>query len=561
MSGLVGPNGKPISSKTLNKKARPPVIGEKMGSWAGEEVRMFYLPGGGAIQFDLSQLTLADYRQMRDHYQINSSLTLLTFLLHQMEWHIECEDSKIADSCQENMEEVWTRLVRSMSQAFWAGFSPNVLQWENDVQNRKVVLDKIKDLVPEECYVNWKEVEGYRPPGGHSRPKLKVFDGIRQVYWPYPFPVDNSFWYPLLMENANYYGRKLLRPAFVPWFFSLLLHLFANRYYERFGEPTPVGRAPYDEEISSADGNSTMRGNEMMRQLLEQLRSRATVVLPNEKTQFGDETQLDYDYQIEYLESQMRGADFDKYMTRLDEEMSIGLFTPILMMRTADVGSYNLGVGHMKVWLWMLNAIAGDWKTYIDKYILAPLANFNFSLNSPRPKIKFRRLGNEDSELVREVVKLLVGQQKIEPDMRQLAEASGIEWKKARVLTEPATEPGKETGPGNPTPGSPDEDTGEDVKAVVDKIYKRTYSQVRNALANGGLEGVHPNFGYQRQFEDTLVSHGYEDAESRTRAFYNQLDSFFSDLANLGDSEFAHAEHFMKTFRAGANAAIAGVLS
>jgi hypothetical protein len=52
----------------------------------------------------------------------------------------------------------------------------------------------------------------------------------------------------------------------------------------------------------------------------------------------------------------MRGADFERYMTRLDEEMSIGLFTPILLLRTADVGSYNLGQGHMQIYLWMLNA-------------------------------------------------------------------------------------------------------------------------------------------------------------------------------------------------------------
>jgi hypothetical protein len=51
------------------------------------------------------------------------------------------------------------------------------------------------------------------------------------------------------MQNGDYYGKKLLRPAFTSWFFSMLVHLFANRYYERFGEPTPVGRAPFDDEI------------------------------------------------------------------------------------------------------------------------------------------------------------------------------------------------------------------------------------------------------------------------------------------------------------------------
>ena len=556
--GILGPDGNPISSKTYrNKKAKPPITGEKLGSWAGEEVRLLFLPGGGAIQFDLSQLTLADFRQMRDHYQINASLAVLTFLLHQMEWHIECEDKKIEEFCEKNLHEVWTRLVRAKSQAFWAGFSPNVLQWENDTQNRKVVLDKVKDLIPEECTVNWKKVEGYAPPGSNMRPKLNIYDGIKQQYWPYPIPVDNSYWYPLLMENGDYYGRKLLRPAFVPWFFSLLLHLFANRYYERFGEPTPIGRAPYEEEIATEDGD-TVRGNVMMKQILEQLRSRATVVLPNEKTPFGDETRPDYDYQIEYLESQMRGADFEKYINRLDEEMSLGLFTPILLMRTADVGSYNLGVGHMKVYLWMLNAISDDWKLYIDKYILRPMRDFNFGINASLPKIKFRRLGNEDAELVREVVKLLVGKDKMKPDLRQLGEMSGMNWTEIKQVTKPGDEPGQ---PGNPDGGSPDEDTADDVKAIVNKIYTRVYPQVRSHLENGGMDGFDPNFGYQRQFEDTLVSHGYEDATERTRNFYGQLDRFFADLSALGDSDFQHTDVFMKTFRLGAEHAAVTVLN
>ena len=69
--------------------------------------------------------------------------------------------------------------------------------------------------------------------------------------------------------------------------------------------------------------------------------------------------------------------------------MSLALFTPLLLLRTADSGGFNQGVAHTQVYLWMLNAIAEDWKEYIDRYILAPLAIFNFGPRANLPTIRF----------------------------------------------------------------------------------------------------------------------------------------------------------------------------
>lgn len=238
--GLVDRHGQPITSAgSQYKKATPPKTGEAFGNWAGRDLSYLQLPGGGTIGFDLNRLTLSDFRGMRPNYQIHSSLAVLSFMQHQAEWTIDCSDPKIKAHCEENLAEVWTSLSRAMSTANWAGFSPNVLQWENDAQGKTVQLAKIKDLVPEECAVNWKEVPGWSPPNTIP-PKLKIYDGIKQIGTPYPVPVDASYWYPLLMENGDYYGTKLLKPAFTPWFFSMLLHLFANRYYEPASTAVPA---------------------------------------------------------------------------------------------------------------------------------------------------------------------------------------------------------------------------------------------------------------------------------------------------------------------------------
>ena len=66
------------------------------------------------LMFDLSRLTWLDYAEMRWHPQVNASLSLITFMLHQMDWHIESEDKKAAALVEENLRLIWTQLVRGI---------------------------------------------------------------------------------------------------------------------------------------------------------------------------------------------------------------------------------------------------------------------------------------------------------------------------------------------------------------------------------------------------------------------------------------------------------------
>lgn len=540
---LLGPNGKPISSSSFaNKKVAPPALGTKYGQWAGPDVNIMRLPGGGALQFDLDSLLLSDFRQMKDHYQINASLSVLTFLMHQMEWRITCEDKKQNEFYTEQLENMWTPLVRSKSTSFWSGFSPNVLEWDNEVSTRRIVVTKVKDLIPEDCEVHWKKVQGA------NNKYFNVYDGINTVWSTKEIPTENTYWYPLLMENGNYYGKKLLRSAFQPWFFSILLHLFANRYYERFGEPTPIARAPYDDDIRFM--GEEMAGNEAMSIILQQLRNRTAVVLPNQKTAFGDETTIDYDYQLEYLESQMRGADFEKYLTRLDEEMSLALFTPILLMRTADVGSYNLGTQHTIIYQWMLNAMAGDWKYYLDWYILRPLRDFNFGTNAELPKITFRRMGAQNEELVRDVIRALIEAEAIQPDLDQLGEIAGLTIKQVRELNTP---PATTEGDPSQTPASGDSGGGsatENRNRVLDvmrALSDRIEPQARTGFRRGFDKDHVFNLGFQNKFEGALRTAGHPFALAETRKFYGMIEVLLEEMK--ASDHYHNADEFMQAFR------------
>lgn len=545
---IYGPNGQKIETQPQNKKSAPPKTGEAFGAWAGRDLEFVNLPGGGVLQFDLSMLRVEDFRQMRDHYQVNASLSVLSFMQHQSDFRVECDDAKIKAFCEEQLHENWTMINRAMSQSNWAGYSPNVLQWEN-VGNR-TVLDKIKDLRPEECEVKWDEVEGWAPPG-RTPPKFKIYGGIKQWGQPYPIPIDNSYWYPMLMENGDYYGRKLLRPAFTSYFFSLLLHLFANRYYERFGEPTPVGRAPFDDEIN-VEGKM-VKGNTYLLQVLKDLRNRSVVVLPNDKTT-GSQTTPDFDYDIEYLESQMRGADFERYLTRLDEEISIGLFTPILLLRTADVGSYNLGQGHMQMYLWMLNAMNDDRKYYIDHYILSRMTDINFGPNAPRPKIRFRKLGNTDAVMLKELLTALTQRGSIDFDYEELGQISGMTIKEIHQTTSPNPEPEADSteDPATPSPATdaaPATDTARIARATGREIVGRVRSQVESAYRNGTFgSDLQINMGYKRRMEKAMETGGAANPKASVDSLYNTMDDWIKTVVAFGTEEFDTADSFVSLF-------------
>lgn len=544
MSVLLGPNGKPMSDY-LDHAGRPknpkPVVGDAFTDWGGLNKDFMHLPGGGVLAFDTSQLKISDFRRMREHYQIGSSLHVLTFMLHQLDWHIECEDKKVADWCTYNLELIWTRLIRAMSTAFAFGFSANAVEWENDSINGKLRLNKIKDLVPEECEVSWKYVDSnLKSEGsGYSQaPKVPIFDGISRRGTSHKVPVENSLWYPLLMENGNYKGRQLLRTAFQPWFFSTLIHLYQNKYFERFGEPVPIGRAPYNDKVTK--DNKTIYGYDLMAGVLSNIRNRSAVVLPNSRSKEGANDQPEFDYQIEYLESQMRGADFDRYLTRLDEEMSLALFTPLLLLRTADGGGFNQGIAHTQVYLWMLNAVSGDMAEYIDKYVLRYMAIYNFGPKAKPVRIRFRKLGVAQQETLRAIAQAMIGKGEIRPDVTELGQHIGLTLEEIKTVTEPEGEDQQRDGEDN---GNKDGRIGrderlkdEDIKpgSTTKAITGRIAEQIQRAFRRQELEEWMPAPGHRRQLTAELQANGHIDARAAASRFNDVVIGTLSDAAKHG---------------------------
>ena len=541
-----------IGAISLHKKGQQPKTGDVYGSWEGRPEFVYgSLPGGEMLSFNLDNLNLSDYNSMRYHPQINASLSVLTFMIHQADWRIECEDARIRDMVQENLEQIWTRLVRAMAQAFWAGFSPAVLEYENDAQGRYVQINKVKDLSPFECSVKWKKTE--RTINGRTHNHY-TYDGITQ-YGYGDIPAMNTFWYPVLRENGDYGGRKLLKPAFAPWYFSQLMHIYTNRYFERFGEPLPIGRAPFDEEIIEPSGKR-YTGKQIMEEVIAGIRSRGSVVLPS--SIIGDKPTGTpaYEYNIEYLESNSRGVDFERYLTRLDEEMSLALFTPLLLLRNADVGSHNLGVQHTQTYLWELNALLGDMKEYIDRFICQRLKEINFSAKAPRCEWVPNKMGKESVETIRAMVVELIRGDKVKPNIDELGVQLGMSLEEIQTVVsddpdEPMIDPNSESldpmdDSDAPVPDnrqrtersrsrSTTRTVGSDGVPGTRTITARVRSQVANSWGSGIIQ-IDP----LNNFERSTLLH-----------LADPIDSMISALHGLPTEEFESVDMMMNIFNGG----------
>lgn len=378
------------------------------------------LTSGQTLYRNLDNLDLTDFYYMRDDYQISACLNTITFTVQQVDWRIDCKDKAIKEFCENNMKQIWTRLIRGISQAFWAGYSPMVKVYDYDERQNKIYIDKMIDLDPDGCEV---KLEAGKFVG--------FYQGDKLIEPPY------AFWYTFMMANNDYTGQKLLRAAYLPWYFSQIVHLFANRYYERFGDPVVLGYAPTDlvEDLSEGDTSGSVKtGMGVMRKIVRKIRNQSSVTLPSDRDENGNLL-----WEIKYLESQMRGADYERYLSRLDIEKSRAIFVPVPELIFSSgrerPGSFNLGIEQKNTFMMLLNAILEDLKDHIERYILEDLVKFNFGENAPKAFFIVENMGKiSESSLV----KVLVEQIKsgtAQPEIDDIARRLGIRIEGAEEVT------------------------------------------------------------------------------------------------------------------------------
>lgn len=487
-------------------------------------------------------IPLSTYREMRLNPQISAALAVITFSIQRTDWYIESKDPKVKEMCEYALRLIWNRLIRSISKSFSFGFSPNVKVFSLDEKTGWVVISKIKDLKPELCKVKvdkFGNYDGfYYSAQGSFSSTIPSFESL--------IAPEYTFWYTDNMEDGNLYGESRLKHIYTSWYTSNKVHLFANRYYERFGDPLLLGRAPTGAKVKDSDGK-TRDAQQVMVETLKELRNNSVAVLPAAKDESGN-----YLYDAKYIESQMRGQDFETYLRRLDMEMLRGLFVPGLIYGGESGGSFALGEEQKNTFLANVEGILANIKDYIDLYILPILVQMNMGDNAAEARWNYQPLDKLTETLLTQIVVEMIKTGKVTPEVEDISKRLGIQLKEVPKEDQPNQNPivpGQD--PNKPQPKQPAAEKpikGDKTKQKIDKtqaqlitnkIMERLGSQIDKVCFANKVEDIEVmRIGFKGKYSDLFEQSMVESLQPKTSeqtlevAAYARLacDNLFTSL-------------------------------
>lgn len=385
----------------LFSKSKKIVTDKEIGLSGNTSLPIQSLPDGTVYNFD--DININTYRRMRLDPQISACLNVIKFTMQRIDWYVE-GDKKAKVVVEDSINNVWNQLIRATAKGLWAGYSPNTKVFT--LNSGRIVLKKIRDLDPDSCRVKL-DLKGN-------------FNGFTQTLGSFKEDIspEYGFWYANQMEDGDLYGNSMIKPAYKPWYFAELIHLFANRYYERFGEPVVMGRAPAGNTVEDSSGNKKDASREIQN-TVNGLRNHSSVTLPSDRDDNGN-----FIYDISYLESQMRGVDFDVYMKRLDLEKARAIFVPDLLLGSGNVGSYALGLEHKATFITGIMGIVDDMFDFFNKYIVKQLIKLNYP--SQKAKLKYTPLSRVTEDAIVNIVRDLIKSGKIAPEIQAMSDRIGI---------------------------------------------------------------------------------------------------------------------------------------
>ncbi len=462
------------------------------------------LPHVGFYKIDTDNLSLLDYYSMKDYYQIKTAFAMISFTLMSINWWIEGPDKEVREAVEWQIRHIWSDLMRTVTKAFWSGFSPNVKVFEVHPTNGYLYINKLRDLSPFACEVsidrNDQSFDGFIQKGGSFEiHTIKNGQQATEVVAVKAQKIDAqyAFWYSFMKEDGNFEGQKLLKGAYMPWFFSQVIHLYVNRYFYRFSTPLAVGQAPAG-YVEGSDGQK-VEAQEVMISILKEIRNNSSVSLPSERDEEGN---LIWD--IKYLEAQMRGYDFESYLKRLDKEMARALFLPDLVFEAGKVGSYKLGELHKDTFLMLLNAIANDMKGHVDQYISKQFVENNFGPGVEVPTFHSEKQGTLSTPIIVDLISEMVKNGKIDANIEEIAKITGVPIKEAEYIMEGVI--------GEPTDEPEDKDDKDEETEKEEKVTVNVNQSQENPNIEGKLDTMLDEF--KREMSEAMAKQIVEEDDN-----------------------------------------------
>jgi hypothetical protein len=305
-------------------------------------------------------------KKMRTDAQISLGLSAVKAPITGASWWAVSRHEEAARFVEAAMRPVWADCVKACLNAVDFGYQAaekvfEVREVEYEFGGRRqrrrgVVYRKLRDIDPEEAEIAVDErgdFAGVKAAGAY-------------------LPPEKCFVMTLAKEWGNLYGTSRLEAAYEPWYWASVMYLFANRYFERKGDPAVIGRAPA-EERTAADG-SRVRTLDEAAKVISSLRSGGTAVFPDERDERGNQR-----WSFEYMLDDKRADMFISYIEHLQVMKLRAILVPERTVTQDQAsGSYAMASEHTETFLRNEETLLSEIVEHVNKYLVRPLVEFNF---------------------------------------------------------------------------------------------------------------------------------------------------------------------------------------
>jgi len=312
-------------------------------------------------------------------------------------WWIEGRDPDLVAVVAELARPLVRPLIRSALNAVEFGHQAHEKVWALRALNGATFYTyrKLKDLEPGTFELYADE---------HGR-----YAGLRQPHMAAPIPPEKTFVMTLNKEWGNLYGRGRLDAAYEPWYWSSIIYLFANRYFERKGDPAVKAHAPSEVRPNPETGAEEHNLDAIGRSLAR-LRSGGSISLPDERDEHGNRR-----WDVEYLLDDQRGDMFKSYLEHLDAKKLRALFVPErALTQDGRVGSHAAARQYADTFLLMESGLLQDIVGQVNEFVIGPLVEMNFgpAARGEGVRLATTGIGRQNEELLADVLRLAVEAEK-----------------------------------------------------------------------------------------------------------------------------------------------------
>ncbi len=235
------------------------------------------------------------------------------------------------------------------------------------------------------------------------------YAGLRQPHMDEPVQPGKTFVMTLNKEWGDLYGRGRLDAAYEPWYWSSIIYLFANRYFERKADPVMKAHAPSEvrpNALTGADEHTL----DSLNDTLASLRSSGSIALPDERDEHGN-----HRWDVEYLLDDQRGEMFRAYIEHLDAKKLRALFVPERSLtQDGSVGSHAAARQYADTFLLMEAGLLQDIVGQVNAHVIRPLVEVNFGPAALADGLRLATTGisRQNEAILADVLRLAVEAEK-----------------------------------------------------------------------------------------------------------------------------------------------------